>query len=1831
MLEDRRLLSAGAPELLAQQTFDTLPSFPKYLVTTRTDIALVEADDGLHGRELWRTDGTAAGTYLLRDLSPGAAGSAINLLGTVNGAALLRVQANGLEQVLRSDGTPVGTYWIPSLGQGRTATAGLSATALGSQALLFLQNPGSAGYVDLYSTDGTEAGTQLLSAALSAVSGETAVLAGTLYFRSGDRLWQTDGTSVGTQPVSVPAGLNVSVDQGPRLYENAIWYTQKFGGTSGTLIRTDGTVAGTEVEGSGSDYWDFELNSVARLSSGNLVYRTPHETSATTSATQGTLYLVNGDGTATVLRSDVSEYLVGPDGKAYFQATLSSVTVPGYTKPRPFPQVGVIFFLGYTAFDRELFTSDGTLAGTGLLKNLDPTTRTVTAGYPTVTTYVLPNSADPRNLQWIDGALWFTYTRRVGSVDYPINVGRSTGNAAGTDLVPGGSQVELTEVTQLGSDYYFLSGGLRRLTTSSDSVSLVSSEPGVALSGADIVAAGNRVYFYSTVSQGVGGTVLYTAINASDGTPAGTSRIYQSSVLTTTSFTATRIGSRALFANYIGGNTSTNRAYELFSAGDVDAAAVGLEINRRPTIIGSSSSLTPPALPPTAVTLPNGRALFPVRNASGTELWAHDPASDTTYPLETEGSRVSFSSFARVVGGEVFVRGTDATKLFRTDGTSANTWRVDNPANPLPAVAEWQYYRSTSSSVTVMKSNGTPSGTSVLRNTGTYPTYLESDLVYSAGKTFFKASTSGNGQYGLWVTDGTSAGTLKLYNYASSSSMRTESIWAVAGGVLFTYNDVLLRFSDGTLAGTQNISPSLALYRADLAPVALGGSVYFLATNTSGSVSETNASIALYQTSGTSATATQVVQNTATPLAAGTAGFSGRMGYYLYDGVARTHHIGVSDGTAAGTYRLPALGFVPWNLTMFQDRLYFTNGKELADELWVTDGTAAGTRLVKDLIPSRTEAVANSAVSLGPALVAAGDYLYVRGSGPDNARGLWRSDGTGEGTFEFYNPLAPVQGFNPSRFLVDGDGVYFSANINGSGAGFYRLDTSEQAPLAQSGGPYAVGEFDSLTLDASASSDPLGQPLTYRWDLNGDGVFGDVTGMAPLVDAATRASLGIAAPGAYQVQVRVSSGDRSAVSSSGQLTVLATPHAALAGPNSAVPGEPLVFVASVAAPWSANPSALFTYEIDWDNDNVYESSQAGPWNGLTLNHVFTTVSTQVPRVRAIDPGGVSGAVASRTVAVERFQVRNDPNQQGVRNLYYGGDDGAVDEVFLAPDLQSPEDATAIIIYTGDVENVVRLGGINGRVVFYGQGGDDIVVSDLFPFGIDNALQIPVEFHGDAGDDILVGGSAADTLDGGPGGDLLWGGAQSDDLGDWLVGADGDDLLIGHRGADTLEGGAGSDLLWAGVLDIPALGGPDAVGLTWIEWSTGEPYADRVAHLLSGLGGFNEPFLLAANQSVFDDTDADRLVGGADEDFFLANPDWDTIVDLQPGETLTPVIAPPRVEVIGASDLLRGTTGTFTLVVQDVAPAVASGPFTFAIDWDGDGLVDDTQVGAAPVVSHLFVDSGTYPVRVSATDGLGQTGATFELIVTVSDYRLVPNLADPTLVDLEWGGTPGNDYFIAVSGDPGMIFIFWGDETVQRDAELAVTGEVRAYGYDGDDALLGELAFFTEDPADYLLLPIRIDGGAGADSLIGGAQDDQILGGAGDDLILGRDGNDLLDGGSDRDVLVGGLGADTLSGGADDDLLIAGNFQLTSSSIYELMEMRDEWLSVQTYLDRVANVRGPGNPDRLNNDKYLVPGENVLDDGAVDHLYGDAGQDWFFWNLVQDQLHDQDSFEEADLI
>ena len=46
-----------------------------YQLTDAEGILFFRTEDGTHGRELWTSDGTAAGTVMVKDIRPGSVGS----------------------------------------------------------------------------------------------------------------------------------------------------------------------------------------------------------------------------------------------------------------------------------------------------------------------------------------------------------------------------------------------------------------------------------------------------------------------------------------------------------------------------------------------------------------------------------------------------------------------------------------------------------------------------------------------------------------------------------------------------------------------------------------------------------------------------------------------------------------------------------------------------------------------------------------------------------------------------------------------------------------------------------------------------------------------------------------------------------------------------------------------------------------------------------------------------------------------------------------------------------------------------------------------------------------------------------------------------------------------------------------------------------------------------------------------------------------------------------------------------------------------------------------------------------------------------------------------------------------------------------------------------------------------------------------------------------------------------------------------------------------------------------------------------------------------------
>ncbi len=219
-----------------------------FFLTNVNGTLFFAADDGTHGMELWKSDGSDAGTVLVKDIVPGS-GSGISTFipgafANVSGT-LFFVAQNGTTnfvpnfELWKSDGTAAGTVMVandvfPEL-----------LTNIGGT--LFFAGG------ELWKSDGTAAGTVMVKDINPGVNGSLASnftdVNGTVFFAATDgihglELWKSDGTDAGTTMVK---DINPNSDSGPQNLTNVngvLEFTAFDGATRG-LFRSDGTAAGT--------------------------------------------------------------------------------------------------------------------------------------------------------------------------------------------------------------------------------------------------------------------------------------------------------------------------------------------------------------------------------------------------------------------------------------------------------------------------------------------------------------------------------------------------------------------------------------------------------------------------------------------------------------------------------------------------------------------------------------------------------------------------------------------------------------------------------------------------------------------------------------------------------------------------------------------------------------------------------------------------------------------------------------------------------------------------------------------------------------------------------------------------------------------------------------------------------------------------------------------------------------------------------------------------------------------------------------------------------------------------------------------------------------------------------------------------------------------------------------------------------------------------------------------------------------------------------------------------------------------------------------------------
>jgi ELWxxDGT repeat protein len=744
------------------------------ILTDVNGVLFFWAKTNLNGKELWKSDGTEAGTVLLKDINPGIGPGTI-------GTPQKMVNFNGLlyfvafdpisgQELWKSDGTSVGTEMAIDFTPG-SGSSSISDLTVVNGVLYFSAYNDLTNDTELWRTDGTTSGTILVKdinpGIASSIPGNLFDFNGELFFLaddgvSGRELWKSDGTEAGTVMVKdINTGSGNSLINYLTVCNNTIYFSASNGSTGSELWKSDGTEAGTELVKDinsgllGSDPQNFVVMN-------QIIYF-----SAIGSSNEGIeLWKTDGTETGTVLVKDINT---------------------GYSSSNPGNKVlfgNTFYFAANDAVNgRELWKSDGTEVGTVLIKNIHNAT----------------NSANPDFLTVLNNELIFTAT----NFQHGKELWKSDGTESGTQILreigkqpnssdPLGFAVFNNEIyfsAYVGGDFNspnFTGGELWKTDGTAQGTVLVKDiEPGPGGYGAANMTVCNNTLFF-TYQTNADGTELWKT----DGTAAGTVMVKNISSLST----------------------------------------------------GSS---------PSSLTVMNNTLYFVANDGSnGKELWKSDGTSTGTILVKNinQYSNSSNPDYLTVLGQELFFSASDGVngnELWKTDGTEPGTVLVKDIKSGFSSSSPKDfssmngaiYFRANDgiNGEELWKTDGTVAGTvlvkDILPGTGSS---LPNEFTAVGNDLFFTVMDDNIQGSGLWKTDGTEAGTVMVFDFVTS----TGTLLTEAGGILYFVNDDAnfgweLWKSDGSAIGTMMVK--------DICPGILGsgasnlkninGALYFTAND----------------------------------------------------------------------------------------------------------------------------------------------------------------------------------------------------------------------------------------------------------------------------------------------------------------------------------------------------------------------------------------------------------------------------------------------------------------------------------------------------------------------------------------------------------------------------------------------------------------------------------------------------------------------------------------------------------------------------------------------------------------------------------------------------------------------------------------------------------------------------------------------------------------------------------------------------------------------------------------------------------------------------------------
>jgi len=561
------------------------------------------------------------------------------------------------------------------------------------------------------------------------------------------------------------------------------------------------------------------------------------------------------------------------------------------------------------------------------------------------------------------------------------------------------------------------------------------------------------------------------------------------------------------------------------------AAVVCISINTlqaQVTQINSNKSLGP------VFPISNTRSIFV--SDIDSSIWVSDGTLAGTVQIS---SGIRFEESAGLLSGKFIFRAMAAatgSELYITDGTSVGTVLVKDiyagAMSGAPAdftVMNGVIYFSAATLAQgreLWRTDGTNAGTTMVKdivagvgNSNEEDSY---NLVSNGSYLLFAANTAAEGLE-LWKSDGTNAGTVLVKNInTGADSSSPQNFYPLNSIVLFTAKDAThgeeLWKTDGTAAGTVLVkdintgpgsSASIELFPGFSFPVLQGfhtfsNKAYFVAYDGT-STGE------LWTTDGTAANTTLVKNIITSPFnpafisVTGAVNVTGKFIFGVSDGSSRSE-LWQSDGTPTGTTLFKAFSAAnndypnimlnylfdvntgTFTNPLFQGNLFFFTASTDTEgsELWISDGTLANTKIVRDIYPGTGNGVPATSYTF------TSTELYFSASDGVKGYELWKTDGSNAGTTLVADINVGAGDSDPLLpFFTTNGKIVFGAN-NGDNAAddLYVLGGAVITPS-----DYCAGSTISLAAGITGAA--------YQWQVNTGSGFANISNNATYTGTAT--------------------------------------------------------------------------------------------------------------------------------------------------------------------------------------------------------------------------------------------------------------------------------------------------------------------------------------------------------------------------------------------------------------------------------------------------------------------------------------------------------------------------------------------------------------------------------------------------------------------------------------------------------------------------------------------------------------------------------------------------------